>query len=100
MPQWEKVDGSELEERFATSDGVADLLPDGPAIYMWRRNLRPPPAVLVSPAAFRSWIDSAVAVPIACLKRRELSHYALLENLTLGGQALSEEKGRTIELLA
>jgi hypothetical protein len=100
MPHWLKVDGAELEERLALSDGLADLVPQGPAIYMWRRNLRPPPAAHISPSSFRSWVSTILAVPLASLRRRELSHYALLESLVIGGQALSNEKQETLELLA
>jgi hypothetical protein len=98
MPQWKKVEGNELEDGLI--DKLGDLLPDGPAIYMWRRNLRPPVAVLSSAVAFREWVDTIMSVPLGLVKRRELSHYCVLGSLLLGGQALSEAKGQTIDGLA
>jgi len=100
MPQLSRVDGNELEERLATGDSIADLLPISPAIYLWRRNLKPPPGALASPSAFRNWIERVISVPLASVRRRELSHYAILEGLTLGGQGLSDEKKQTIEHLS
>lgn len=100
MPRWEKVTGLELEERIALDRPLDDLLPSGPAVYMWRRNLRLSPAATTSASAFQAWLGKVMRVPIATLKKKELSHYSILEKLSLGGQGLSADKENTLGELA
>ena len=96
MPTWRMVDGVELEERLVQVNGLSEVLPSGPGIYIWRRQFKASPAAKSSPHAFRTWIKKTLTTPIAVIKRREISHYASFEGLQLGGQALSLEKDRTL----
>jgi hypothetical protein len=100
MSRWQSVSGSDLEERIALGRPLDELLPRVSAIYMWRRHLRAQGAVISSPAAFHAWVTAVLKVPIATLRKRELSHYAVLETLYLGGQGLSLEKESTLADLA
>jgi hypothetical protein len=100
MTRWEIISGSDLEERLTLGRSIDDLIPEGPAIYMWRRHLRAQQAVISSPAAFNAWVGGVLKVPIATLKNKELSHYAVMEKLCLGGQGLSQDKESTLADLA
>lgn len=100
MAKWQNVSGSELEEQLATGRSLDELLPTLPAIYMWRRHLRAQQTVLQSPATFKIWVSKVLKVPLATIRNKELSHYAVLEALHLGGQGLSPEKEATLADLA
>ena len=100
MFRWQNVSGSDLEERIAVGRTLDELLPESPGIYMWRRHLRAQRAVIASPAAFQAWVAQILKVPLATLRKKELSHYAVLEMMSLGGQGLSADKEATLSELA
>ena len=63
---------------------------------MWRRHLRAPKLARSSPAAFQEWVGTELKIPVATLRQMELSHYAIIETLHIGGQGLSSDKQSTL----
>lgn len=100
MARWQSASGSELEERLILGRSLEELLPETPAIYMWRRHLRAPRLARSSPAGFQEWVDRELRTPVATLRQMELSHYAIIETLHIGGQGLSSDKQSTLAELS
>lgn len=97
---WKRVSASEIEETIARDEPYDEIVPRQPAIYAWRRLLRPPPGVLDAPTQFLEWVEKVLSTPVATIRDREISHYAILTCFTLGGQGLSPDKIETLKAMA
>ena len=89
---WELVSGVDLHDAHVRQNRLSDFLPDTGAIYVWRRALRVPREALGTSAGFRRWLDSAMQVPIADVRDQRLSHFAVLDRLTLRGRGFTVTK--------
>ena len=84
MPsEWELVFGSDLQDAYVRQTPLSDFLPKTAAIYLWRRALRVPREALSSTRAFTQWLDNAMRTPIAEVHEHRLSHFAVVDRLTL-----------------
>lgn len=99
MLTWQIVESSELADTEGSAD-LSEVVPPTPAIYMWRRNLRPPAAAAQSSAVFVDWVTKALSVPVAAVLDKELSHFLVVERLRIGGSGLNQEKQATLEVLS
>ena len=83
MAGWELVSGVDLHDAHVRQTHLSDFVPSTGAIYVWRRALRVPREALGTSTRFRSWLDSAMQIPIADVRDQRLSHFAVLDHLTL-----------------
>ena len=101
MPdEWRVVEGNELEEALRRPKGIEECLDRCQAVYVWRRRLRPPARVLTSRGAFVEWVEQVTAVPVGLIRDVDLTHYARLESLRIGGRGLTTEKRDTLSAWA
>lgn len=90
--RWELVSGVDLHDAHVRHNHLSDFLPDTAAIYLWRRAPRVPREALATSAGFRQWLDNAMQIPIADVRDQRLSHYAVLDRLTLRSRGLTRTK--------
>ena len=95
---WQTVSGDEIEDAVSRNE-LEDLLPTCQAIYLWRRNLSPPKRALRDPNSFYKWIDRILQTPLGVIENKELSHFAKLQSLVLGGLGLTRDKRDTLKKL-
>jgi hypothetical protein len=93
---WQTYSGRELEEMFLRSEDLGTIIPAGSAIYVWKRLLVPPAAIVANGALLTKWLSDCVKVPSARLPRQELTHFLSLEGVSLGGSPLTDEKISTL----
>ena len=93
-PRWEFVSGADVEDAYVRQTPLADLVPDSPAIYIWRRILHVPPSALQSSDALLTWLDDAMQAPNAEVHNRRVSHFAVLDQLTIRGAGMTQTKKR------
>ncbi len=94
--KWHQVLGADLEDAFDRGEGLEELIPACQAIYVWRRSFRPPTGVTRSPAQFAEWIERNNSIPFALIQDKELTHFARLTELVLGGGGLTPDKTETL----
>jgi hypothetical protein len=94
--KWNPIQGNELEDAFDRGE-LKEVLPNCQAIYMWRRNLVLPKFILSDQSKLYEWIETSLNIPIAQIVNKELSHYATIESLTIGGLGLSNDKAETLK---
>ena len=80
---WEIVSGVDIHDAYVRQAPLSDVVPNTSAIYVWRRALRPPREALRTTAGFKHWLDSTMQMPIAEVRNQRLSHFAVLDRLTL-----------------
>ena len=95
MLKWTAISGSELIDARDEAK-LEDILPESPAIYIWRRSVIAPPVCESSNQHFESWLTTLSGQPAARIARQALSNCVLMEGLQIGGGGLSEEKHRTV----
>lgn len=91
-PRWEFVSGADLEDAYVRQIPLSELVPDSSAIYIWRRLLQVPPSALQSSEALMTWLDDAMQAPNAEVHDRRLSHFAVLDHLTIRGSGITQTK--------
>ena len=91
-PRWEFVSGADLEDAYVRQIPLSELVPDSAAIYIWRRLLRVPPDALQSSEALMTWLEDAMQAPKAEVHNRRLSHFAVLDQLTIRGAGMTQTK--------
>ena len=100
MPsRWEIVSGLDLNDAYARQDNLADLVPDAPAIYLWRRALHVPRVARTNSHAFTKWLNAAMRAPIAEVRNHRLSHFAVVDRLTIRGATFTPTKLRQFDPL-
>lgn len=77
---------------------MEDLIGSSAAIYVWRRNLLPPPHVVQNAHQLNAWLTECLAKPYADLPAISLAHFLYLRGIVLGGGSLSEVKAATLKL--
>lgn len=93
MPSaWEVVSGLDLRDAYVRQDPLSEFVPKSPAIYLWRRALRVPREALISSTEFTKWLNGATQVPIAEVRGQRLSHFAVVDHLTVRGAGLTPTK--------
>ena len=98
-PKWSFRSGAEIEEAYVKQRPLSDLLPTCPAIYVWRRSLEVPDHARRDSQAFVEWLNKAMQVPVGEVRDQRLSHFAVLRQLTLQSQGLTETKKRQFTAL-
>lgn len=97
--KWISVAGSDVLASVQRSEPLDVLVENCQAVYIWQRNLRPPPRILSNPVALYEWLDRAVTLPYARINSVSLTHYITLDSLTIGGGELTEAKILTLRRL-
>ena len=92
LRDWSFVSGIEIEEIYDREHSLSELLPPRAAVYLWRRALRVPPRKVHDREAFADWLNEAMQIPTAEVAEQRLSHFAVLHQLVLQGQGLTETK--------
>lgn len=95
---WAEVLGRELTAKPSRRHVFA-MLPEQPAIYIWKRNLRIPSSVRRSPRGLFEWVTAEVNRPYGLIANIQVSHFASLSAFQLGGGGLTDDKVRTLERL-
>lgn len=95
MPaDWQTVSGRDLLDAYEHQGSLKDFLPQAPAIYLWRRALRPPPEAHLSHDQFAAWLDATMKIPLAEIHAKRLSHFAVMDRLTLHSDGFTATKTR------
>ena len=95
MPaDWQVVSGRELLDAYEHQGSLKDFLPKAPAIYLWRRALRAPREALLSHDQFAAWLDATMKTPLAEIRDKRLSHFAVINRLTLHSDGFTATKTR------
>ena len=89
---WELVPGADLEQAYLSQVSLADLVPECGAIYLWRRLARAPRSALRSSEALFHWLDASMELPRATVRDQRLSHFAVLDGLTIRGSGMTSTK--------
>lgn len=92
---WETVYGRELQEALSESR-LEDVVPNLPAIYIWRRDLTVPPGASGSAKATLRWVEEQLSHPAASISATTLTHCTRLDGITIGGLGLTPEKTATL----
>ena len=93
MPSaWEAVSGRDLRDAYVRQDPLSEFVPKSPAIYLWRRALRVPREALSSGTEFAKWLSRVMQVPIAEIRDQRLSHFAIMDKLTIRSAGLTITK--------
>jgi len=79
---------------------LRDLLPPGPAVYVWREGSRAPRNALTSPSSFLRWVREEVREPLVVLEPGRLTHWLTIDKLIAGPGPLSPLKEQTLHQLA
>lgn len=90
--RWHFVPGDELEASLAKQRPLSELLPDCPAIYLWRRSPNVPPHVQSSGKAFADWLDEMMQTPMGEVRNQRLAHFAIIHHLSLQSAGLTDIK--------
>ena len=90
--RWEFVPGADIEDTCVRQTPLSNLLPVCQAIYLWRRRLVVPTGALHSRDEFVKWLDMAMRVPHGEVTNQHLSHFAVLQHLTIQSQGLTSAK--------
>ena len=99
LAKWSFLAGADLEELHVKQRPLSELLPSSPAIYLWRRLPVVPYPALRDSKAFADWLDDAMQVPTGEVRDRRLSHFAIINHLTLQSQGLTDTKKRQLATL-
>ena len=67
---WKVIHATELSDALESST-LGQLVPEQPAVYLWRRRLVAPSSCLSSQEACREWVTQVVGAPAATLTRRQ-----------------------------
>jgi hypothetical protein len=94
--EWQVVEARELLGDLSRR-GISSVIPERPGVYVWARSYRAPVAALTSPSAFKNWVLQELSTPIGRIGPINLRHLGSIQELTLGGQATSEDKLETLE---
>lgn len=97
IKKWEFVPGAELEEAYALRSSLQDVVPRCQAIYLWRRQLSAPSGAIQDRSQFTDWLEQAMQAPTGEVRNQALSHFALLDHLTIRGQKLPAEKRKLLQ---
>lgn len=89
---WEFVPGADVQDAYVRQSPLSDLIPVCEAIYLWRRHLTVPTAAVRDSRRFVEWLDNAMQVPTGEVLNQHLSHFAILDRLTIRGQGLTPTK--------
>lgn len=92
VTKWDSVHGTELEELYVKGRPMADLVPPSPAVYLWRHAPQVPYDALHDSTTFAEWLDRTMQVPTGEIKDQRLSHFAMLNHLTLQSPGLTDIK--------
>ena len=98
--KWEFLSGEEVEDSYLHQTSLQDLVPSCEAIYLWRRRLSVPRGAIHDGPGFMAWLENAMQAPTGEIRNQHLSHFALLEYLTIRGQKLTPEKRRLLARFA
>ena len=98
--KWEILSGAEVEDVYVHQASLQDLIPACEAIYLWRRRLSVPKRAIHDGEEFMAWLEDAMQAPTGEIRNQHLSHFALLEHLTIRGQKLTPEKHRLLAKFA
>lgn len=98
--RWEFLSGAEVEDSYVHQASLQDLVPACEAIYLWRRRLSVPSRAIHDGPEFMAWLEDAMQAPTGEIRNQHLSHFALLEHLTIRGQGLTPEKRRLLARFA
>ena len=90
-PAWDVVSGLDLRDAYLRNS-LPELVPESPAVYLWRRALRAPRRALSSSTEFTKWLNRAMQIPIAEVRDQRLSHFAVVDQLTIRGAGLTPTK--------
>ena len=93
---WKVIHATELSDALE-SRTLGQLVPEQPAVYLWRRRLVAPSSCRSSQEACQEWVTHVVGAPAATLTRRQLSHCVWTNGLQIGGGELTREKQQTLE---
>ncbi|MCY4029315.1 MAG: hypothetical protein OXH75_23725 [Acidobacteria bacterium] len=89
---WEVVPGVDLQDAYVRDESaLSEFVPTAPAIYLWRRALRVPPEALTS-EEFAKWLDKAMGTPVAEVDGHRISHFAVVDQLTIRSPGLTPRK--------
>ena len=91
-PTWVRISGRELAETVDRGESLRTLIDPCQAIYFWRRTFKPPRNIIHNQARFVRWLETCLKPPVGIIQGAQLSHYAMLDSLTLGGRGLTDIK--------
>ena len=93
MPSpWDVASGRDLRDAYVRQSPLSEFVPTVPAIYLWRRALRAPREALTSSMQFSRWLNTTMQVPVAEVRDQRLSHFAVVNQLTIRGAGLTPIK--------
>lgn len=93
MPStWDVASGRDLRDAYLRQSPLSEFVPTVPAIYLWRRALRVPREALASSVEFSKWLNTNLQVPVAEVRDQRLSHFAVVDHLTIRGAGLTPTK--------
>ncbi|WP_139363085.1 hypothetical protein [Gordonia sp. IITR100] len=89
---WASQPGEALYDALRVDEGIDDLIPRTPAVYMWKRTLRPDIVARSDPSAFIEWIDKLCSSPYGQIIDTQLNHFLAVQSIELSGRGLSKDK--------
>lgn len=94
---WIRVTSDELLDANDSTVAMQQLLPNNPAIYLWKRNFSPPTGSLSDQVALFKWILRLTETSIADVHHISLSHFGQIEMLKISGTGLPGPKSATLQ---
>ena len=89
---WKSELGEDLVSELEITNNLKSILPNSPAIYLWKLRITPTPAQSASPISYTSWLTDLCSTPLGRVISKPLSHYLRLNDLELRGRGLPDEK--------
>lgn len=89
---WELVSGADLQDAFVRQNPLSEFVPRTAAIYLWRRALRVPRVAPTSSRKFTEWLHTTMRTPIAEVRDQRLSHFAIVDQLTVRSPGFTATK--------
>lgn len=89
---WASQPGETLYDALRIDERIDDLIPGKPAVYMWKRTLRPGIVARSDASAFIDWIDKLCSSPYGRIVDTQLNHFLAIQSIELAGRGLSKDK--------
>jgi hypothetical protein len=89
---WKSELGEDLVNELEVTNNLKSILPNSPAIYLWKLRITPTPAQSASPITYTSWLNDLCSTPLGRVISKPLSHYLQLNDLELRGRGLPDHK--------
>ena len=87
-------------DRDGIKDADASVVPEEPAIYIWKRRINVSEHARATGSDFRDWVKDLVKSPFGKLTTIPLNPIITIDSMTIGGQVLTDKKVDTLKNLS